>query len=136
MTTLRRFVPAPSRLYFFYLCGVHCFAFACIGITFSGALFFVFSILLILCGAYYYFFDYPEIVSLTFLKETEWNVQLLNAGVEHAQLLGSSVMFRYMMILHFQLFSSRKKKSIVLFCDSFSKRDYQALRRCVKIGYL
>lgn len=136
MITVCRFVPAPSRLYFFYLCGVHCFAFACIWITFSGALFFVLSILLVLCGAYYYFFDYPDVVSLTFLKETEWNVQLSNVSVERAKLLGSSVMFRYLMILHFQLFLSHQKISVVLFCDSFSKKDYQALRRCVGAGYL
>lgn len=104
--------------------------------AFSGALFFIFSVLLILCGVYYYFFDDPKVVALTFLKSTEWNVQLSTAGSERAKLLGSSVVFRYMMILHFQVFSSREKKTIVLFSDSFAKKDYQALRRCVKTGYL
>lgn len=131
-----RFTPTPSRFYCFYLWGVHCFAFACIWVAFSGALFFIFFILLISFGVYYYFCDSSDVVALTFLKATEWNVQLSNAGSERAKLLGSSVMFRYLMILHFQLFLSHKKISVVLFCDSFSKQDYQAVRRCVRMGYL
>ena len=92
---------------------------------------------MILFSVYYYFFDYhAEIIALQFVKNKTWNLHLKNHEIVSAELLGCSVIFRHVLILHFQCEVTQLKKSVVWFSDSFALEDFRALRRCVKVGYL
>ncbi|PIZ04139.1 MAG: hypothetical protein COY58_05645 [Gammaproteobacteria bacterium CG_4_10_14_0_8_um_filter_38_16] len=111
------------------------FALICIWISFSGWLFFMLLISVLVLTAYSLFYARSTICALLFSKEREWILYLSHDQVVRATLLGDSVMFRHIMILHFQLLSSKHKKSIVLFSDQFSIAVYRELRRCIKMGY-
>lgn len=124
-----------SMFHLCYLIFTHLFAFICICMI---APFFFDGIFLLFVAAsflYYLFYD-QKMTSLQYDQKTEWIVELNNGKIMHATLLPSSVMMRYFVVLHFKCIHSAKKKRMVLFSDHFSKDDYRALRRCMKMGYL
>ncbi|OGT49797.1 MAG: hypothetical protein A3E53_04875 [Gammaproteobacteria bacterium RIFCSPHIGHO2_12_FULL_39_24] len=121
-------------VYSFYLISVHFFSVICIT-TVTSLFLFPFFLLCFAISFLYYFFRVDEIITLQYSKKTEWILELRDGRIERAELLPSSVMMHYFLVLHFKCFTSSEKKTIVLFSDSFVKKDYQALRRCVRMGY-
>lgn len=77
-----------------------------------------------------------KIMSLQYIEKTKWVLHFSNKQTEEVVLLGSSVMWRYLLILHFENMAYKKRKTICIFSDSFSPEDFQKLRRCVRVGYL
>lgn len=130
------FQPARSLTLFAYFIAISFFALVCVWVTFSGILFFIFSSGVFISLNYYFFYAHAEIIALAFLRKKEWILYFSADQIAYATLLGCSVMFRHMLILHFYLPASQQKKSVVLFSDQFSDEHYRALRRCVKMGYL
>ena len=129
------FQPAKSTFYFWYLVFTHLFALTCIWFIAPGFLFMFFLLCMSISFSYYYCRN-EKIIALQHDKKTQWMLELFDGETERAELLSSSVMMRYFLVLHFKLTNSSKKKTLLLFSDSFSKIDFQALRRCVKMGYL
>ena len=129
------FQPHTSTIFIVYLIVLHVIAMISVSIVFSGFCFWIFLLLILGSAIYYFFYDASKIIALTFSTEKEWIVQLRDGRIERVTLLGSSVMLRHMIILHFQLVNS-KKITALIFSDSMSKIDFQLLRRCVRMGYL
>lgn len=107
----------------------------CVAFLFSKILLvFIFPCFMI--SFLYYLTQDGKIISLQCDKKTEWVLRFSHADSEPAILLGSSVMLSHLMILHFKLPDNSKQKTIVLFSDGFSREEFRALRRCVRMGYL
>ncbi|OGT41231.1 MAG: hypothetical protein A3F13_09755 [Gammaproteobacteria bacterium RIFCSPHIGHO2_12_FULL_40_19] len=135
MNTNLFFQPQQSILYRGYLILTHVFALLCIGSLVPEWL--LIFLLLIATGSFYhYFFRDQNITALKYDKKTEWILHYVNDSMERGNLLPSSVMMRYFLILHFKGLSNARIDTIVLFSDSFSSKDFQALRRCVRMGFL
>lgn len=115
-----------------YFVLLYCFAMGCVWFTFTGITLLFFIALLVFVGC----FHEEKIISLAYDKKREWILELNNAVFERATLLASSVMFQYLCVLHFELVQSKQKKTLVLFPDNLSARDFPLLRRCVKMGFL
>lgn len=127
------FIPKNSTVYFLYLICVHVFAVACLLMLTFGLIF----ALLLLLGEFLWFMQNlheKKILSLRYDQKTEWILQLSSTEFERAHLLGSSVMFSCGMILHFKLINGSTRKTICVFSDSFSRVDFQHLRRCVRMN--
>ena len=124
-----------SHIYFYYLVFTHLFSLTCVFIV--SPVFFdnIFLLLLIISFLYYLLHD-QKIMSLRHNQKTEWILGLPNGEMRYVTLLPSSVMMRYFLVLHFKCIHSDRKERMVLFTDHFSKEDYRALRRCMKMGYL
>lgn len=124
-----------SRIRRLYISAVHLFALICVWVTFSSWLCFMLS--LGLCTTCYYFWiEKHDVSAIEFNKKTEWNLYDGSGGLLRAELLPSSVMWRYLLILNFFVLATQKTETIVIFSDSFSLEEYRVLRRCVKVGYL
>ncbi|HLB56273.1 MAG TPA: protein YgfX [Coxiellaceae bacterium] len=128
------FQPKKSVLYFWYLIFMHIFATFCIWIVSPIYLFFIFLLFLI-TSFLYYFYRTEKVLALQYDKKTKWILELYDEKIMPAELLSSSVMMRYFLVLHFKCDDLSRKK-MILFADSFSEENYRALRRCIKIGYL
>lgn len=133
--SLTYFQPKKSTIYGWYLLSIHLFALICIA---SISPFFLFPVYFLFATISFlvYFFRSPEIISLQYDKKREWILCLQNSEIARAELLPSSVMMRHFLILHFKVFDSGKKKTSLLFSDSLSQQNFQALRRAVKMGFL
>ncbi|MCX7120745.1 MAG: hypothetical protein NTZ67_03070 [Gammaproteobacteria bacterium] len=124
------FTPATSKLRLIYLILTHLFAMSCVcSLTLPPELsiFFIFSFS-------YYLTAKERIIWLRHDKKTEWALQF--SDTEYAILLGSSIMLPHLLILNFKLLGDSKRKTIILFSDCFSRDEFSALRRCVRMGYL
>ncbi|HLB57540.1 MAG TPA: protein YgfX [Gammaproteobacteria bacterium] len=129
------FRPQPSMIYRGYLIFTHLFALLCVWSVLPLGLSSVF-IWLLLGSFLYYFYRHQNIVAFEYSNKTEWILECTDHPNERALLLPSSVMMPYFLILHFKGFSGTRRKTIVLFSDSFSSADFRSLRCCVKVGYL
>jgi len=129
------FQPQKSRIYGWYLLSTHLFALICVSSVTSFFLFPVFF-LCVTISFLIYFCRAPKIISLQYDQKRKWILELTDHSIERAELLSSSVMMRYFLILHFKALDSGIKRTSLLFSDSFSPLDFQALRRCVKMGFL
>ena len=129
------FQPHVSRIYFCYLIFVHLISF--IAICLIAPIFVDVVFLLSMILSFLYFVFRPnEIRSLRYVKKAEWILLLHSREIVFAELLGSSVLMRYVVVLHFRFTNTQQKKRMILFCDHFSEIDYRSLRRCMKIAYL
>jgi hypothetical protein len=129
------FQPQKSTLYFYYLIFTHLFAF--ISVCTIAPLFFdfIFFGILIILFLYHSFRD-EKIISFQYAEKTKWILTLNDKTKVEAELLSSSVMMRHFLVLHFKLSNSADKKRMVIFSDHFSRKNFKAFRRCVKIGFL
>lgn len=76
-----------------------------------------------------------KIMTLEYAQKTEWILYCHDDQIFRMQLLSSSVMMRYFLVLHFKG-ENEYKKTLVLFSDMFSSENYRRFRRCVKMGFL
>lgn len=94
-------------------------------------------ILFCLIVSFLFFLEQDDgIISLQYHHKTEWIVCCRDNKIVRMQLLPSSVMMRYFLILHFASEFVADKKTVVLFSDLFSPEIYRDLRRCIKMGFL
>lgn len=135
MSVRQQFQLQSSDMFFFYLIFIHLFALLCVWFITPWFLF-IFFLVGALISFFYYLWRDEKIITLQHDKKTEWILQLSDDSMERAELLPSSVMMRYFLVLHFKCTYSLEKKSLILFSDSFSDNDFKSLRRCVKMGFL
>ncbi len=129
------FNPKKSLTYQRYILFTHLFALISVVIVTSLFLFPVFLLCFSISCLYY--LSRPEkMITLQYDCDKEWILTLHNSEIVRAELLPSSVMMRYFLVLHFKYEHAPHSKNILLFSDQFSRTDFQALRRCVKMGYL
>lgn len=127
------FQPKKSSIFVVYTIVLYLFAIGCVWFTFSGlTLFFLLTIIFLISKKR----ENRTIISLQYDKETEWILQLTNETIVRTMLLPTSVMWRYLCILHFESLQSKERTTLILFADSLSSRDFQLLRRCVRMGYI
>lgn len=125
------FSPKPSKISFIYLILVHIFSMICIFLLIPFWM--VFLCLPMMLIFFIYFIRYSnEIVTLQYAKKTEWILGLKNGKYLRGELLKNSVIFRYFLILHFKI--ENKTKTIVIWSDSLSLKEYKAVRRAVRRG--
>lgn len=120
---------APSKILFFLRGMVSLFALGSLVLTFSSWLFcagFCVLILLLLHEK-----DRPQWTLLTHIKDNEWLLEAHSSERLRVILLPSSVMLRYVLILHMQTVLPRHKKQVVIFSDQLSMENYRALRRVI-----
>lgn len=129
------FQPMKSCIYGWYLLATHFFALLCV-VSITPLFLFPVFLLFTLISFSIYFFRAPTILSLRYNKKTEWILILSDNAVERAELLSSSVMMRHFLILHFKTINTDTKRTLLLFSDSLSSRDFQSLRRYIKMGFL
>ncbi len=123
-----------SPIYIGYLISIHFFAFACIAMVLPNALYVIALFCLIMSFLFFLERD-QEIITLEYAQKTEWIVHCHDDQVVRMQLLPSSVMMRYFLVLHFKG-DNEYKKTLVLFSDMFLSENYRHFRRCVKQGFL
>lgn len=124
-----------SPIYRGYLITIHFFAFVCAAMVLPDALDVI--ILFCLIISFLFFLEHDQkIISLEYAQKTEWILHCNDDHVLRMQLLPSSVMIRYFLILHFTGENLADKKTLVLFSDLFSHENYRDLRRRVKMGFL
>lgn len=124
-----------SPIYIGYLIAIQLFAFRCTAMVLPIALHVI--VLFCLIVSFLFFLERDQgIIFLQYNQKTEWMLYCNNDRVLRMQLLSSSVMTRYFLILHFTGEKVADKKSLVLFSDMLSPENYRHLRRCVKIGFL
>jgi hypothetical protein len=124
-----------SPIYIGYLISIHLFAFVCAAMVLPALLHVIILFCLIISFLFFLERD-QEIISLQYAQKTEWMLHCNDDHVLRMQLLPSSVMMRYFLILHFKDENLPDKKTLVLFSDLFSPENYRDLRRCVKMGFL
>ena len=84
-------------------------------------------LIVLVCIPLCFFILHDKIFSMTRCDQHVWKI---NQGEEAWVLLPSSVIWRFLMILHFSRADNiKKKKNVVIFSDMLSKNDYCALRR-------
>ena len=130
--TEKIFLPHPSVFRFIHITLVYFFSVTCVFF-----LQFPFNFICFLLLPFLYYFTRDEkIISLQYDKKREWILQWSEQKFKRATLLGSSVILRYLVILHFRDVADEKQKIFYFFSDSFSQKDFQSLRRCMKNGFL
>lgn len=130
----QRFVPGYSRVHFYTLVVVHLFAWICICMI---ATMIVDGVCAIGIGlSFCYFLQHETIRSVEYLQKTEWLLTLDDDNIVQGELLPSSVMMPYFVVMHFRVADANRKIHLFFFCDHFSKIEYIALRRSMKMGYL
>lgn len=130
------FQPTHSKIYFNYLIFTHVFLVLCLYSVLPMILFF-FMLPCIFISCLYYLFKKEERFFLQHHKKTEWILHNAHTRTtNHATLLGSSILFSHLFILHFKYQENAAQKTIILFSDSFSPDTFRALRRCIRAGYL
>ena len=105
-----------SRFLFYYSIIIVIFAVTCVFVVLPYLVFLLIPFLI--CHFK------KKIPSIEYCKNGAWKID----GKE-AILLPSSVMWRYLMVLHFKLGSRRS--SVVVMQDSLPDGDYRWLRRCI-----
>lgn len=70
------------------------------------------------------------------LKHIEKKRWYLNNDNVVYELLGSSVVTRYLLILHFKALLSNQKRFLLIFPDTLQKPHLKTLRRITRISYL
>lgn len=123
-----------SPIYRGYLIAVHLFAFACVAMVLPNALYVIALFCLIISFIFFLERD-QKIMTLEYSQKAEWILHCHDDQVVRMQLLPSSVMTRYFLILHF-MDENEYNKTLVLFSDMFSSENYRNLRRRVKMGFL
>ncbi|MDP1573642.1 MAG: hypothetical protein Q8L78_01720 [Coxiellaceae bacterium] len=101
-----------------------------VGLTFSVGLFCIGLGVILLFGLHEK--DQSRWVSIEYKKEDVWILESAAEGIVPAKLLSSSVMMRYLLILHFEALRRKQKKIVVIFPDQLMFKAYRALRRGVK----
>lgn len=129
------FLLKPSWIYRIYSVLVHVFAVLCIAsvVSFYTCL----MGLIVMTGSFlFYFYRKESIVILECTDQKEWIVHRANAEIARAEILSSSVMMSWFLILHFEVLNDKQKKRCIVFRDSLSREDFYALRRCVRCAFL
>lgn len=124
-----------SPIFIGYLISIHFFAFISAAMVLPNALHVIILFCLIISFLFFLECD-QKIITLEYAQKTEWILHCRDDQIFRMQLLSSSVMMRYFLILHFTSENVTDKKTLVLFSDLFSPENYRDLRRCVKMGFL
>lgn len=81
---------------------------------------------------WYLFLFFLLIFSLICSMKQRCVIKYTRAHLYH--ILPSTVFFRHMIILHYRDMITQKKQHICLFANNFSKQQWKALRRAIKMS--
>lgn len=124
-----------SWVYRIYIVAIHFFAMCCILTTFPycGRLI---GLLLLMGCCVFYALRTEEIVMLKWMCKKEWIVHTAMGEMVCAEILPSSVMMPWFLILHFEGMENKRNMRCVIFYDSLRREDFYHLRRCVRCAFL
>lgn len=123
----------PSQQLGYFIIGIHAISLICIGLyTAPQALKIVLSFLVVLQAActyrHFVLFKSPHsIIQLECTPHGKWFLVNTQLQLIAAELLGSSVVTHYLIILHFKS-DAFFKRSVLLLRDSISKEEWRKLR--------
>ena len=124
-----------SSFYIGYLIFLHIFAYIC-AVTVAPNTLHVIILFCLMISFLFYLEQDQKIISLEYMRKTDWILHYSDKRVLRMQLLSHSVMMRYFLVLHFQSELTNQKQSVVLFSDMFSDAEYRQVRGCVSMGFL
>ena len=95
------------------------------------------TIIAVLIGGIFYFLSRSKtIIAFRFDGKQAWILETEMHQFQEASLLGSSVLWRYLIILHFQLMKTGERRTVCVFSDSITMDEFRLLRRCVRMCFL
>lgn len=122
-------------MYRIYSVLVHLFAVFCV-ISVTSFYMCWLSVLALIGSILFYGCRKETIAMLECTDKKEWIVHQASAESVRVEILSSSVMMSWFLIVHFEVLQNKQKMHRVVFCDALSRDDFYALRRCVRCAFL
>ena len=135
------FYPKLSNYLLFYLLLLHVFVAVCLIATLDGVLLCLSFVVLLIVGAFYFghyfgFFSSDRIDALQCVLGKQWCLFTVEGVARNVLLSGSSVITRYVIVLHFIERHTQKKYPVLLFPDSLPKDQIRLVRRYARLGFM